>query len=258
MRGLTRGVADLASGFGLWRTQPRLMALGLVPAAIVGALFLAALATLAAFLPAIAEALTPFAATWPGLGRTLVRVAAGTAVFGGALFLAAVSFTAATLAIGEPFYERIWRAVEAEAGATGLDGSTGFWRSLGDAITLVARGMGVALLAALCGLVPVIGGPLGAVTGVVLTGWLLADELTSRALSARGLDRRVRHRLLRRNRARALGFGVATQLCFLVPLGAVLVMPAAVAGSTRLAHVLLRDAAASTPSPAPPTGERPA
>jgi CysZ protein len=36
-----------------------------------------------------------------------------------------------------------------------------------------------------------------------------------------------------------LGFGVATQLCFLVPLGAVATMPAAVAGSTMLARELL-------------------
>jgi CysZ protein len=43
---------------------------------------------------------------------------------------------------------------------------------------------------------------------------------------------------MRAHRARVLGFGVATQLCFLVPLGAVATMPAAVAGSTLLAHSL--------------------
>jgi CysZ protein len=32
----------------------------------------------------------------------------------------------------------------------------------------------------------------------------------------------------------ALGFGVSVFVCFLVPLGAVLVMPAAVAGATLL------------------------
>ena len=49
---------------------------------------------------------------------------------------------------------------------------------------------------------------------------------------------------MRRHRARVLGFGVATQLCFLVPLGAVATMPAAVAGSTLLARSLLEDAPA--------------
>jgi CysZ protein len=36
----------------------------------------------------------------------------------------------------------------------------------------------------------------------------------------------------------AIGFGAATFICFLIPLGAVLVMPAAVAGATLLARRL--------------------
>jgi CysZ protein len=36
-----------------------------------------------------------------------------------------------------------------------------------------------------------------------------------------------------------LGFGVMVQLCFLVPFGAVLMMPAAVVGSTMLAREVL-------------------
>ena len=243
MRELTRGLGDLAGGFGLWRRRPGLMALGLVPAAIVGALLLAGLVTLALFLPAIAEALTPFADGWPAVWLTVVRFAAGTAVFAAALVVVAVTFTALTLIVGEPFYDRIWRAVEAEAGSEGLDAPYGFWRSAADSLALVARGLGVAALAALGGLVPVVGAPLGAATGIVLTGWLLADELTARALAARGIDRRSRRRLLRAQRGRTLGFGIATQLCFLVPLGAVAVMPAAVAGSTTLAQSLLSDGA---------------
>jgi CysZ protein len=37
----------------------------------------------------------------------------------------------------------------------------------------------------------------------------------------------------------ALGFGIATFVCFLIPLGAVLVMPAAVAGATLLSRRVL-------------------
>ena len=99
------------------------------------------------------------------------------------------------------------------------------------------------MLAALIGLVPVVGGVLGTVFAVLLTGWLLADELTSRALTARGMVPAARRRLMRRHRARMVGFGVATQLCFLVPLGAVATMPAAVAGATLLARSLLEPAA---------------
>jgi CysZ protein len=96
-----------------------------------------------------------------------------------------------------------------------------------------------------------VGGIAGTVVGVILTGRLLADELSSRALSARGYDRAARRRLLRANRSRVLGFGVATQLCFLIPLGAVAVMPAAVAGSTLLARRLLELSPASSPAAAP-------
>ena len=45
-----------------------------------------------------------------------------------------------------------------------------------------------------------------------------------------------RGRLLRGSRARELGFGIATQLVFLIPGGAIAVMPAAVVGATRLAR----------------------
>jgi len=103
--------------------------------------------------------------------------------------------------------------------------------------------VGIALLAALVGLIPVVGGVVSTLFAVAFTGWLIADELASRALTARGIDRRGRRRLLRRRRARVLGFGVATQLCFLVPLGAVATMPAAVAGATLLARSLLDPAA---------------
>ena len=118
---------------------------------------------------------------------------------------------------------------------------------------LVARGVGVALLSALVSLIPVVGGVLGAVFAVVLTGWLLADELASRALTARGLVPAERRRLMRRHRARVVGFGVATQLCFIVPLGAVATMPAAVAGATLLAQSLLEGASTSAPADARPS-----
>jgi CysZ protein len=108
-----------------------------------------------------------------------------------------------------------------------------------DGLSLIGRGLGVALLAALIGLVPVVGGALSAVFGVTLTGWLVADELTSRAFTARGMARPERRRLMRRHRGRVLGFGVATQLTFLVPLGAVATMPAAVAGAALLARSMV-------------------
>jgi CysZ protein len=208
------------------------MALGLIPGTVVGIVFLAALVGWGFALPGLVDDWTPFADAWPPFWADVVRTAIGVASFGAALLVVVVSFTAVTLAVGEPFYDRIWRATERSATGTVPEADYGFWRAVGDSVRLILRGLLAAALAWLIGLVPFVGGALGFATGVALTGWLLADELTSRSLSARGFDRRARRAIIRAHRARALGFGVATQLCFLVPLGAVAVMPAAVAGST--------------------------
>jgi CysZ protein len=245
------GVATLLRGFGFWRRSPGRMALGLLPALLVGAAAAGGLIAWGIALPGVAESITPFADAWIPFWAGAVRVAVGVALFGAALLLIVVTFTALTLLIGEPFYDRIWRAVETDTTGSVPDTGYGFWRAVVDSIRLITRGVLAALVAGLIGLIPVIGGVAGFVVGALLTGWLLADELSSRALTARGLGRDARRQLLRGHRARALGFGVATQLCFLVPLGAVAVMPAAVAGSTLLAHDLLRDVSASAPPRSP-------
>jgi CysZ protein len=225
------------------------MALGLIPAAIVGLLLLGGVIALITFLPGMIESATPYADSWPGLWATVFRATVGTALVGASLVLVAVSFTALTLIVGEPFYERIWRAAERDLGEAAVDADYGFWRSVGDAVGLFARGLAIALIAALLGLIPAAGGVLATVFGITFTGWLLADELASRALTARGFESARRRQLLRRSRARVLGFGVATQLCFMIPFGAVLTMPAAVAGATSLSRSLIeREAPAPSPT----------
>jgi CysZ protein len=71
-----------------------------------------------------------------------------------------------------------------------------------------------------------------------VTGFFLAVELSAIALERQGLRLSDRLRLLWRRRLLALGFGLAVFLLFLVPLGAVLGMPGAVAGGTLLARRL--------------------
>jgi CysZ protein len=95
------------------------------------------------------------------------------------------------------------------------------------------------LVVAGLGLVPAIGGVVAAVSGFVVAGWLQATGLTAAPLERHGLDREARAALLRSQRWRVLGFGLLVQALFLVPLGAVLVMPAAASGAARLAHGLL-------------------
>ena len=243
MREFAEGVRLLGRGWGYWKRRPSTMALGLLPAALVGLVLLGALIVLAVNLGAIGRGLTPFADDWDPFWRGTAELAAQALVLGGAVVLAIVTFTALTLMVGEPFYDRVWRAVERDETGTVPPGGTGFCRAAQDGLALFARGLLVAVVTALCGLLPVVGTLTGWVLGVGLTGWILAHELSSRALTARGIHRPQRNRVLRANRPLALGFGVATQLCFLVPGGAVVTMPAAVAGSTLLAQRLVAGAA---------------
>jgi len=233
------GVATLVRGFGSWRARPRLMLLGLVPALVVGAVIVAAIVLLLVSLGPITDALTFFAGGWDPFWRGLVRVAAALALVVAALALAARTFTAITLLVGSPFYDRIQATVDAEQGGLGEDRSPGLARSILDTAVLIGQSLLATIVVALVGVVPVVGPVLGTVLGFVLTAWALTRELTLAPLSRRGLDGGARRDARRSRRARAFGFGVAVQLCYLVPLGAVLTMPAAVAGSALLARDLL-------------------
>ncbi|MCW4457495.1 EI24 domain-containing protein [Microbacterium sp. MPKO10] len=250
VRELWAGVTALGRGFGSWRTRPRLMALGLIPAGIAFVILAASLITFAAFLPTIVEWATPFAASWNEAVQVIVRIALGLVAFGAASVLAVLTFTALTLAIGDPFYERISRGVEEDLGGEIPDAEGGFWRGIVDGLQLVALGVLAAVLMFLLGLIPIVGSIAAAVLGFIITARLLARELTSRTFETHGVPLGVRRKLLKRFRWRVLGFGIVTQLCFLIPLGAVAAMPAAVAGATMLGRDML--AAASQPPQAPP------
>ncbi|MGO1921726.1 MAG: EI24 domain-containing protein [Microbacterium sp.] len=249
------GVGALLRGFRMWKSHTGLLALGLIPAFIAWALLLAALIPLVIWLGPITDWMTPFADGWTAPWQGVLRFGLGAVIVVAALALSAAVFTALTLTIGDPFYQRIWRGIERSLGEEPT-GETGFWSTVGEGVRLVVLGILVALLTLLIGFVPVVGGIAASIVGILLNGRLLARELTGRAFDARGLTGYSRSGMLRAGRARVIGFGVATQLCFLVPFGAIVTMPAAVAGSTLLAHDLLRRAAPGAPQsvsePAPP------
>lgn len=240
---LLAGAALVPRGFAFWRRRPGVMALGMVPAIIAGALVVAVLIGLGLNVEALAQAITPFADGWAERDRGVLRTLLALVIVAGAIIGTVYTFTTLTLLIGDPFYERIWRAAENELG--GFQPSpVRFWRSFGDGLLLVLRAIGFALITALVGLIPVIGSVASAILGPVLAGHLVSRELTTRPFEARGITAVERSRLLRGSRARALGFGVATQLFFLIPGGAIAVMPSAVVGATRLARSVLERAEA--------------
>lgn len=238
------GVTLFGRGLLLYLRTPRLLALGLVPTVLSAALFLAGLVALLSFLPDLAEAATWFAEDWSPTARTIATVLAAVGILVVALLVGVFAFTAVTLAIGDPFYERISDWVEQAQGGVEGEVEVGFWRGLGRGLAESARlfvvttAIGVPLFFA--GLVPVLGQTVVPVVGATVGGWFLALELVGTPFARRGLRLADRRERLGADRARALGFGTAVFVCFLVPGGAVLLMPAAVIGGTLLAREVLR------------------
>lgn len=234
-----QGAGFLLRGLRLWRKRPGLMAFGMVPAVLAAAVILTLLVLLVVFADDLIAWATPFADDWGSTLRSVFRLALYLVVLVGAGLLSVVMFTGLTLAIGDPFYERIWKQVEISLGGDVPDRGVGWVRGARDGLVLIGMGLLTALVVFVIGLVPVIGTVVGAVLGLVLGGRLLARELVSRPLEARGMDRAARDALMRPHRRAMLGFGVCVQACFLIPLGAIVVMPAAVAGATYLAREAL-------------------
>lgn len=230
-------------GGSYWSRRPWLMLLGVLPAIIVFTALTLLVLALVALAPEIATWLTPLPGAWNKETRTVLRMIVALALVVGAVALAVVLFTAMTLTIGAPIYERISRAVEDGHGGIGrevrrplaqqvVDGFSNAVRML---VTAAALGLAVAVV----GLVPVVGTAAAAVVAAVGGARIVAGELVATPCDARGLTLGERRLLLRRNRWRTLGFGLGCYLAFLVPGGAIVLMPAAVAGATLLTRDLL-------------------
>lgn len=237
------GIGLLGRGLGMYSRSPRLVALGLIPAVITGVLYLAALITLLVYISDIAGWLTPFTRDWSTSQREIAEFVVAVSILGLAGLFGVLTYTALTLLVGDPFYEKISRTVEDRFGGVPDEIEVRWWRALGRSLADTARLVALSLLIGvplfLVGLIPVVGQVVAPVTGALVGGWLLAVELVGVAFTRRGKRLADRRRVLRAHRPLALGFGVSVFLCFLVPLGAVLVMPAAVAGGTLLARRVL-------------------
>lgn len=240
VRQFLTGVGFLFRGFATWRTAPGLMLLGMVPAVLVGVALVAGLLALGLNVERLTSAATPFASGWDEPYRTGSRIITGLAFLVVGYLIVVFSFTTITLIVGAPFYEKIWRHVESKFGPVPDRGEHGFWRTarkgLVDGFRLLVPAVLLGVPLFFLGLVPVIGQALVPTVGALVGGWFLAVELVGMAFDARGFSFSQRRAALKSLRPMTLGFGAATYLIFLIPGGAVLVMPAAVAGATLLAR----------------------
>ncbi|MBL1069114.1 EI24 domain-containing protein [Streptomyces sp. 7-21] len=256
MHGIATGLALLGRG-QLWvLRRRRWLGFGLLPALITLVIYAGALVALLLNAGDLAAWATPFADNWDETWRTLLRTVVALALTGGGLALAAVTFTAVTLLIGDPFYETLSERVDdSEGGVPGGPPQLPLWRqlwhSLRDSCSLLLRMALVTVPLFVLGFVPVLGQTVIPVLGAAVSGFFLAAELTSFAMERRGVAVRERLRLLRRHLGAALGFGVPLVLLFMLPLGAVVLMPGAVAGATMLARHLT-DHASTGRDAAPP------
>lgn len=254
LSGFGSGVGLLFRGLGIYARNPRLVLLGIIPGLLSGALYLAAFGTLIYFVSDLAELITPFADGWAGWARDVVRLIAGLAFLGLGGLLGVLTFTAITLFIGDPFYEQISESVEARYGGVPDEIEVPWWRSLRrslvDSARLLVRSVLIGIPLFVAGFIPIVGQIVVPVVAALVAGWFLAVELVGVPFYRRGLRLPDRRRVLRANRPLALGFGVAVFLCFLIPLGAVLIMPAAVAGAALLARCTLGQPVAAQSSAA--------
>ncbi|MDS1270671.1 EI24 domain-containing protein [Lipingzhangella sp. LS1_29] len=238
------GATLLFRGAGVLVRRPRLFLLGAVPPLITTALFLAALVTLLVTLDSLVVAVTPFADNWGETWQLVTRIALAVAMVGGAVLLLVVAFTAVTLALGSPIYDRIAEEVDAEHGDVPEANHEGRLRSVvrgvrqSLATVLVSLLITVAVL--LIGFVPLVGTAAAPVLSALLGGWVLAVELLGPACDRRGrLQLADRIGLMRRDRARVLGFAVPAFALLAVPFLAIVVFPAAAAGGSLLARDLV-------------------
>jgi CysZ protein len=235
----------------MWGTSGGIMLLGAIPALLVGVVYVAAGIALVTQLDPVVGAITAFADGWPEWGRTSVRVGVGVALVVGVILLLVYSYAAVVLAVGEPFYEKIWRRVENRLGdaPTPLAETVmaGLGRGILNGLRLLVPAIGMAIVFLLLSLIPVIGPIAASVLGALWGGWSLTVQLTGYAFDGRGRTLSDRLIALRSRRARSFGFGIATYVLLLVPGLAIFLMPSAVAGATALARDTLTSDSLSRP-----------
>jgi CysZ protein len=231
-------------GLGILVRSPRLLLIGALPAVLTMVLLLGGMVALVYWFNDLGAWLTPFADDWSEGWRTTIRIAAGVALIGLAYAVGQIAFTALTLAIGGPFYERIAEKVEDDLGGVpgAVDLSFGrlLWLGLRDGLLLVLRSLLFTIPVFFLGFVPVLGQTLVPVLVALVTAWFMALELIAVPFYRRGMDLKQRRLVLKKRRGLALGLGLPASLLCLVPLAAIIVMPVAFVGGVLVARESLQ------------------
>lgn len=241
---------DLAGGFGYllagqrWVFRHgRWLGFGLLPGLVALALYVGALIGLGYGADDLTAWATPFAEDWSSPWLGLFRGFLTALLFGLGLFVAVITFTAVTLLVGQPFYESLSEQVDRTEGGevpeSGLTLWQELWISARDSLRILGRVLLFGILLFALGFIPVFGQTVVPVLGFCVSGFFLAQELTSVALMRRRVQLTEQLALLRSRRLLVLGFGVPLVLAFLVPVVAVFLMPGAVAGATLMARDLV-------------------
>ncbi|MGC5562687.1 EI24 domain-containing protein [Streptomyces sp. FR-108] len=245
MRDLGVGFRYLLRGQRWVARHGKQFGFGLIPGLITLVLYAAALVALALWGADFVTWATPFADDWSSPWLGLFRGFLTAVLFALALLLSVVTFTAATLVIGQPFYESLSEKVDRDVSPDGTapESDLPLWRELlistRDSLRIVARAVIWGVLLFALGFIPFVGQTVVPVIGFFVTGYFLTEELTAVALQRRNIVLRDRLTMLRSRRMLVWGFGTPLGIAFLVPFVAVFLMPGAVAGATLMARDLL-------------------
>ncbi|MEC3956962.1 EI24 domain-containing protein [Nocardia sp. CDC153] len=247
MRDFGAGLRYLLAGQRWMSRHPRQYAFGVLPGLITLVLYVGAVLAMVVWGGELTDSLTAFADGWPSPWLGLFRGLFTVALIALVVLVAVLTFTAAALLVGQPFYdalsERVDRSVSPDGTApeSGLSLPRELWIAIRDGIRILIRALLWALLLFVLGFVPVVGQTVVPVIAIFVTGFFLVQELTSVALQRRGVQLRDQLALLRSRRMLAWGFGVPLAVAFLIPVVAVFLMPGAIAGATLLSRNLLRE-----------------
>lgn len=226
------------ASFRTWLTDPKAMLIGALPAVVAGAIIAALIAVLLVASPSVEDAILEATGLEGSLGRTVSVLLTVLVVVAGSV-AAVLMFTTLALMIGQPFFEHLSRHLDERDGIETVGADEAWTRSLRRGVTeglvTLATSVGILLLAALLGLIPVAGTVAAFLASAILGGRMLAIELTAYPMACRGvIARRDRIASLRPVRATAYLFGTFVFLIFMIPLGTLLAMPVAVVGANML------------------------